>query len=72
MTAEPGTRGAPERKGLLEKLVAAVRAEFRADIYFPDPDDPVLGCGMCPVPGCDRPVAENGLCSGHGPRWDRC
>jgi hypothetical protein len=29
--------------GLLEKLVAAVRPEFRADVFIPDPADPVFG-----------------------------
>ncbi len=55
--------------GLLGKLVAAVRPEFRADVLVPDPDDPVLGRRTCPVPGCDRARAEHGLCTAHGSRW---
>jgi hypothetical protein len=55
--------------GLLEKLMAAVRAEFRVDIYVPDPDHPVLGRGTCPVADCDRSPTEHGLCPSHGQRW---
>ncbi len=64
----------PERSstlwpGLLEKLMAAVRAECRVDIYVPDPDHPVLVCGACPVIDCVRSRAEHGLCTSHGQRW---
>ncbi len=58
-----------ERTGLLAKLLARVRPEFRVEIYVADPDDPVLGRGPCGVPECDRSRAENGLCSAHGQRW---
>ena len=58
-----------ERGGLLEKLMTEVRPEFRVEVYFPDPDDPVLGRRICAVAGCDRSRSENGLCSGHGQRW---
>ena len=34
--------------------MAAVRPEFRVDVYVPGPDDPVLGRRRCAVPGCDR------------------
>lgn len=54
--------------GLLEKLLAAVRPQFRADLYVIDPDDPVLGRGTCAVDGCDRSRARLGLCSAHGAR----
>ncbi len=46
-----------------------VRAEFRVDIYVPDPADPVLGRGTCPVSDCDRSPAEHALCPVHGKRW---
>jgi len=55
--------------GLLEKLIAVVRPEFRVEVYLVDPDDPVLGRRRCAVAKCDRPVSGNGLCSGHGQRW---
>jgi integrase len=55
--------------GLLGKLVAAVRPEFRTGVLVPDPDDLVLGRRTCPVPGCDRARAEYGLCTAHGNRW---
>ena len=60
-------RSAPT--GLLEKLVAQVRAEFRVGIYVADPDDPVLGRRPCTVAGCDRSRTAFGLCSGHDQRW---
>lgn len=64
-----GPRRAPISSGLLEKLMAVVRPEFRVEVYLVDPDDPVLGRRQCAVADCDRPVSENGLCSGHGQRW---
>jgi integrase len=67
--AVPGLQPAAGRAGLLGKLVGVVRREFRAGILVPDPDDPVLGRQKCPADGCDRPRAENGLCSAHGNRW---
>jgi integrase len=59
------------RASLLEKLVAAVRPEFRAGIYLPGPGDPVLGAAPCTVPACDLPAKEHGLCSAHMLRWYR-
>lgn len=55
--------------GLLERLMAAVRPEFRVDVYVPEPGDPVLGRPSCAVPGCDRSGWEYGLCGGHSTRW---
>ena len=55
--------------GLLEKLVAAVRPEFRADDLVFDPRDPVFGGPACAVPGCGRPGRKRGLCLGHRQRW---
>lgn len=68
MTA-PGPRRPSINSGLLEKLIALVRNEFRIEVYLVDPDDPVLGRRQCAVADCDRPVSESGLCSGHGHRW---
>jgi integrase len=64
--ARPGQAGS---SGLLEKLVAAVRPEFRADVLVPDPGDPVLGWAECLFPGCGRPAAARGLCAAHHHRW---
>ncbi len=55
--------------GLLEKLVAAVRAEFRADVLVFDPRDPVFGGPPCAVAGCVRPARSRQLCWGHHQRW---
>ncbi|CAL9674035.1 hypothetical protein SUDANB15_07625 (plasmid) [Streptomyces sp. enrichment culture] len=56
------------RPGLLEKLLAAVRPEFRVDLLVPDADDPVLGWKRCPVAGCNRAAHEQGMCTGHAQR----
>ena len=68
--AEPGQPGhyrAPA--GLLEKLMAAVRPEFRAgDLVF-DPRDPVFGGPPCAVNGCGRPHRRQDLCTSHWQRW---
>ncbi len=65
----PARALAPAPGGLLERLLGAVRSEFRVDVYVPDPADPVLGRPDCVVPGCDRSGWEHGLCGGHGGRW---
>jgi integrase len=55
--------------GLLEKLMAAVRPEFRAGTLAFDPRDPVFGGPPCAVPGCERPARSRDLCWGHHQRW---
>jgi hypothetical protein len=47
--------------GLLEKLMAAVRPEFRADVLVFDPADPVFGRGVCLVEG-----VAGGACTAAG------
>jgi hypothetical protein len=54
---------------LLAKLLAAVRPQFRVEVYVPAPDNSVLGRPSCAVPGCDRSGWEYGLCGGHSHRW---
>jgi len=63
----PGQLAGPP--GLLEKLVAAVRPEFRADEIAFDPRDPVFGGKPCLVPACERTAVGHGLCQGHRQRW---
>ena len=63
MTA-PDVQPASTGGGLLGKLLAAVRPEFRVEVYLPSRDDPVLGRPPCAVPGCDRSGWEYGLCGG--------
>ena len=55
--------------GLLGKLVAAVRPEFRTDVLVFDPADPVFGRGVCLVEGCGWRVHGSGMCQGHLRRW---
>ena len=56
--------------GLLEKLMAAVRPEFRAGELVFDPADPVFGGAICRVAGCSRTArGGRGPCSAHHDRW---
>jgi integrase len=55
--------------GLLAKLMTQVRPAFRVEVFLPDPDDPVLGTGVCAVSSCARPAYERGMCSAHYSRW---
>lgn len=40
------------RPGLLRKLMAAIRPEFRAELLVFAAEDPVFGGGACRVEGC--------------------
>jgi integrase len=64
---EAGQEQAPA--GLLEKLMAAVRPEFRAGVLTFDPRDPVFGGPACAVPGCERPARSRSVCWSHHERW---
>ena len=68
MTSTP-VRPATGWGGLLEKLGATVRPEFRAEIYIPLPGDPVFAADECVVAGCDRTASQRGLCNAHAIRW---
>jgi hypothetical protein len=63
----PGRPSGPP--GLLEKLAAAVRPEFRGDDLVFDLRDPVFGGKPCLVPACERTAVGHGLCQGHRQRW---
>jgi integrase len=65
----PGDVLALRPTGLLEKLVAAVRPEFRHEVLAFGPDDPVFGGKPCQVDGCARTARIKGLCFGHDHRW---
>ena len=66
----PGATGQPRvPAGLLEKLLAAVRPEFRADELAFGLDDPVFGGDRCRAGGCGRAVQARGLCHAHYARW---
>ncbi|MGW2863280.1 tyrosine-type recombinase/integrase [Streptomyces sp. NPDC001205] len=60
----------PRQHGLLEKLMAAVRPEFRAEVIDIDPGDLVFGGPPCRVPECSRIGRSRGLCIGHHHRWN--
>lgn len=54
---------------LTERLLGAVRPEFRADVLVFDAEDPVFGGGVCRVQGCRRTARSRGMCQGHHLRW---
>lgn len=56
--------------GLVERLMAAVRPEFRVKLYVVGIDDPILSTGeVCRVPACERAGVRCGLCGAHHSRW---
>lgn len=55
--------------GLLGKLMAAVRPEFRAEILVPDRGALVFDAAPCRVPDCVRQPRTRGLCKGHYNGW---
>jgi integrase len=57
--------------GLLGKLMAAVRPEFRVDIFVPERGALVFGAAPCRVPGCVRQPRTQGLCKGHYYAWQQ-
>lgn len=59
------------RAGLLGKLVAAVRAEFRRDELVFSATDPLFGGPLCQVEGCARTRRSRGLCHAHHQHWTR-
>jgi hypothetical protein len=69
VTAQPIGGLPPGRPGGLERLMTAVRAEFRADVLVFPATDPVFGGGACRVAGCRRAARGHGLCQGHHLRW---
>lgn len=55
--------------GLLGKLMAAVRSEFRSDVLEFASEDAVFGTAECRAAGCERAARGRGLCQGHLQRW---
>ena len=80
MLAEP----TPVGRSWTHVLLGAVRPEFRAEVYVPDPADRVLSprppsdaqlkrgpAEGCAVGVCRRSVHMGRLCRGHHARWKR-
>jgi integrase len=59
----------PSAPGLVGKLMAAVRPEFRVDILVPERGTLVFDAAPCRVPGCVRQPRTRGLCKGHYYKW---
>jgi integrase len=57
--------------GLLEKLMGAVRPEFRVEVYTVDPRDPILGGPACRIGDCERTARLRGMCPTHYDRWTK-
>ncbi|MGH3814917.1 MAG: tyrosine-type recombinase/integrase [Pseudonocardiaceae bacterium] len=73
MTQTPtsGTGARVEPSGLLARLMATVRADFRVEVLVPAPDQLVFTRGSCRVDGCDRVPRTRRLCHGHYSRWQQ-
>ena len=86
MVSAPSPHCRPERTGLLGKLLARVRPEFRVEVYLADPDDPVMAVFIaepgptlngrrdlmpCSVSGCRYGSNGSGLCMRHRSAWTR-
>jgi integrase len=70
VTAASGTISQAGRPtGLLEKLLAVIRPEFRREVLVFDPRDPVFGGPLCAVPECGRPARCRQMCWSHSHRW---
>jgi integrase len=70
ITAEPMLTPAAA-PGLLGKLMAAVRPEFRVDILVPERGALVFDAAPCRVAGCVRQPRTRGLCKGHYYGWQQ-
>src|SRR6478672_1438723 len=57
--------------GLLRKLIAVTRPEFRVDILVPERGALVFDTAPCRVPGCLRQPRTRGLCKGHYVGWQQ-
>ena len=62
-------RPASGHAGMVEQLMAAVRPQFRAEVFTFLATDPIFGGGSCAVPACPRSARGHGLCQGHYLRW---
>jgi hypothetical protein len=60
-SAESGQYRVPG--GLLEKLMAAVRPEFRSGELVFDPADPVFGGAICRADSCPRTARGGQVCA---------
>jgi integrase len=66
---QPALPGSGTHPGLLGKLIAAIRPEFRAEVLVFGGCDPLLGDAVCRVQDCSRAARNRGLCEGHRQRW---
>ena len=69
VTGRPAPGPAPGGGGLLARLMAVVRPEFRVDILVPGPGALIFNAEPCQVAGCLRMPWTRKLCRGHYYRW---
>ncbi|MFM9276349.1 site-specific integrase, partial [Pseudarthrobacter sp. NKDBFgelt] len=55
--------------GLLAKLMATVRPEFRPEIVIPAPGSLVFNTEPCRIDECERQRTVKGFCKSHYKRW---
>jgi len=70
ITTTPPAVPAPG-SGLLAKLMATVRAEFRVEVFTPALGELVFSSDTCLVPDCLRQPRTRRLCRGHYYRWGK-
>ncbi|GAA2208038.1 tyrosine-type recombinase/integrase [Nonomuraea monospora] len=71
MNSRPTSDPAPDRGGLLGKLMAAVRPEFRVDVLVPELGTLIFNTTPCLVRGCVHQPRTRQLCRGHYRRWQQ-
>ena len=69
VTGSPAPGPASVGSGLLARLMAVVRPEFRVDILVPEPGALIFSAEPCRVAGCLRMPWTRKLCRGHYYRW---
>jgi hypothetical protein len=71
VTVPVAARRLDDAVGLTERLLDALRPEFRAEALIFPPSDPVFGGGPCHVESCSRSARSCGLCAAHYYRWKK-
>ena len=69
VTGRPAPGPAADGSGLLARLMAVVRPEFRVDILVPGPGALIFNAVPCRVAGCLRMPWTRKFCRGHYYRW---
>jgi integrase len=69
VSEHPSPVSASIQQGLLARLMAVVRPEFRVDMLVPERGALIFNNDSCRVPGCIGQPRTRGLCRGHYRQW---